>query len=233
VDDAIAWKLWAEADQRLRYLESRGFPRQAADLYRAICQAGSGRIDAAFDFLSSFTAGSDIPKWIELEIQAQLWEIAGKHEEAISFEQQAMDLHPGDPYLIYGQASSMLIHRRDISSARRLIEEAKHHAISDLLFPKLLMVEGLLLCEEGRAIEARSILKTALSAARKLWSASPRWRLTTDFIYLYLAWAESMCGNMELSRRYLRKAERRMRALNEDALFERIRGKVELLPNRN
>src|SRR5262249_24559713 len=105
--------------------------------------------------------------------------------------------------------------------ARELLARARSHAISDVLEPFAIKVEGMIQLEEGRAREARELLEEAFRRASAFRHASPPMGSALDMMHAALALAYAAEGDTDRARRHYELARPRLQALKLDDVLDR------------
>ena len=166
-----------------------------------------------------FSGGSIMPKWLYLSRLPEVYAAAGRRAEGLPMLERAAELAPDNPIVLIDLARAVLRFTGDTRRASGLLEEAKTHAISDLLAPFVTMTEGLIALKEGRAPEAVERLEAAGRAVHAFRHSSPLMGTVIDMNRAYLAIAYAKAGDMPTALRNFRLAEPRLRALKIDDIL--------------
>jgi tetratricopeptide (TPR) repeat protein len=220
--EAVAWGRWEEVLERL----DRGdIPVAGEELAfrRAGALAGLGRLDEAVATVEPLKRPGRMPTWLYWSRLAGVYFIARNHVDGLAALERAVELSPENSTLLIDLAQYTLQYREDVRAARHLLDRARSHALSDILEPAALAIEGQIALAEKRPLEARELLRTALTSLWRFRYASPLVHSLLDRIRAYLSVACAECGEMDEAKKQFRKAEPRLRALKRDDLIERCR----------
>ncbi len=221
--DAVAWGRWEEVLKRARGLEgSRVQPEELA-FQRAKALAGLGRLDEALAAVAPFADGATIPEWMYLGRLSDVYSAAGRFDDAGATLKRAVELAPENPTVLLDAAIFEVRRRRDPRRARELLEEARTHALSDVIDVFARRLEGRILLEEGRPREALGLLEDARRRLTAFRHASPLIGAALDTLESELALALAAAGDLDAALRHARAALPRLRALGDDDLIDRLR----------
>jgi tetratricopeptide (TPR) repeat protein len=217
---AISWAKWERA-LRLVPAVRQALPHHYVAWHEAQALAGLGRLDEAIEILRPFGDGQQIPPasfWIRM---ASVYRAASQRELALEALEKALECAPDDPVHMIGLANGLLHEQRDADRARRLLQRAAQHPISDQAQAFFLMGEGIVAIEEGDARRAIERLEDSLRRKRPFARANPASAAAADVIEGWLALAKVMSGDLTAARRHFRRAEPRLRAKKIDKLLAR------------
>jgi tetratricopeptide (TPR) repeat protein len=216
--DAVAWGRWDEVLARADSLSGKVSPEEVA-FQKAKALAGLGRLDEGLRLVEPFADGTTIPGWLYWSRLASVFSTARRMDDSKAAMEKALALAPDNATLLVDMADSEVWLRRNPRRARELLARARAHAISDLIQPHVMKIEGLIRLEEGDAREARELLETAFNKVAAFRHASPLVGAMLDRMHAALALACAAEGDAVAARRHFQLARPRLLALKlDDAL---------------
>ncbi len=130
--------------------------------------AGLGRLDQALQEFAVLADGDEVPPWLYWSLRAKVHAEGRDYAGAISDTRQAYECAPANPTVQLGYAEMLLLHEGDRMLARRLLDEARRHAIAEPLRWAEAMLDGQLALEERRFDAAQVYFAESLVRARPL-----------------------------------------------------------------
>jgi tetratricopeptide (TPR) repeat protein len=214
---AVAWARWQEVLEWLPPLEKTLGPLEAA-FRRAEAFAGLGRLADALELVRPFE--DTISKALYHSRRAGLFVAAGEQALALAETERAAEASPGDPVLLLGLATMLIIERRDLARADDLLKQAKTHVIPDVVRFGVVRTEGMLEVERGNAIRAVALLDDALSKMPRP-ETLPTIVVAEAGARAYLTLACAALGNQRRALEEFARAEPMIRAHHRDQLLAR------------
>jgi tetratricopeptide (TPR) repeat protein len=218
--DAIAWGRWEEALQRIPSVRGK-LPDEEVAFQEAQALAGLGRFDEAMKVLKPYSDGEAMPAWLYWGRISDVYHIAGKDELIIPAHEKAAELAPDNPTVLLDLAMALVRYQRESERPRKLVQQARTHALSDVLAIFADMIEGMIEVEAGNPAQARDLLEKSLSALAPFQSASPLIGAGIDRIHAYLALAHAGLGDHRRAAEHYRRAKPRLKALKSTDLIDR------------
>ena len=214
--NALHWGRWEEALRRANWA-GRGVSPVVVARVKAQALAGLGRLDEALRVVKPFGDGRTVPEWFYRMTLADVLDSAHRYDEAIAQLEEGVDAASDNATLLLSLARRVLTHERDVGRARALLDEARAHAMSDLLAPFADLQEGLILVEEGRPHEALAVLEPVLEVFRAR-RHMPLGELPVEGTMIGLALAKAALGESDEALRLYAKARPRLVALGSPNL---------------
>jgi tetratricopeptide (TPR) repeat protein len=221
--DAAAWGRWQEVLERCDPLEGSKVPPEELAFQRAHALARLGRLEEGLAVVAPFGDGEAIPEWMYLTRLADVYSAARRFDDAHDAMDRAVEIAPENPTILLGAAMFEVRRRRDALRARELLEEARTHALSDLLAVFAQGIEGVIVREEGRPREAVDLLEKAHRRLSAFRHASPMVGVSLDLLEADAALARAAAGEPEAALRHARAAYPRLHALDATDLIDRLR----------
>ena len=215
-----AWGRWADMLAALPAVRPY-LPAPQYAFHEAKALAGLGQVNEALETVRPFADDPKTPAWLYWGQMADVFNAAKLPDRAIECGERAVEHAPDNVTVLIDLAMLLLRHRRDAARARPLLEQARQHAISDLIRPFLMMAEGILAVEEKRPDRARPILEESLKEAERFRHASPLVGAAMDRIHAYLSIVCAALGDSLAAEEHFRLAEPRMRAFEANDLLDR------------
>ncbi len=213
--DAVAWGRWEEVLARADSVAGKVAPESIA-FDKAKALAGLGRLEEALQMVEPFADGKKIPPWLYWSRLAGVYSTGKHRDESKAAMEKALEFAPDNVTLLVDKADSEVWLRHNPKLARELLTRARAHAISDLIQPFVLKVEGLIQLEEGHAREARELLERAFEKANVFRHASPMMLMMLDKMHAALALACAAEGDVDAARGHYQLAKARLVALKLD-----------------
>jgi tetratricopeptide (TPR) repeat protein len=229
VVEAISWGRWEEALRRLPAVRGK-IPVEETAFIEAKALAGLGRLDEAIKVLKPFADGQDMPSWLYWGRIGDVYYAAGKYELIVPANEKAAELAPDNPTVLLDLAMALVRYRQDAVRARKLLQQARTHALSDVLVIFAEVIEGMIELESGNPSQARYLFDKSLAALAPFRNATPLIGAAIDRTYGYLCLAYAAMGDRDQALQYYRRAEPRMRALRSDDLIDRCEAALQLKP---
>jgi tetratricopeptide (TPR) repeat protein len=227
VVDAVSWGRWEEALERLPSVRKK-IPSEEAAFLEAQALAGLGRLDEAIKVLKPYADGENMPSWLYWGRIGDVYYAAGKYELIVPAAEKAAELAPDNPTVLLDLAMALVRYRQDAERARKLLKQARTHALSDVLAVFADVIEGMIELELGNPSQARYLFDKALAALTPFQNATPLIGAAIDRTYAYLALAHAAMGDRDQATRYSRRAEPRLRALKSNDLIDRCETALQL-----
>lgn len=222
---ARSWGRWAEMLDRLGPLEGKLGADEFA-FRKAQALAGLGRLDEAEALVVPLASGATIPEWYYWARMSEVYGVGKRKDRMLESLATAARLAPGNATVLLDQALAALRYDRDTRRARALLDEARTHAISDILAHSAEAVEGTLALELKDPARAAESLARAIRGLSYYRPGNPYLGLVTDRLRASLALAHAGCGDRAAAEREFRRAEPRLVALGMDDLRERCRREI-------
>ena len=220
--DATSWGRWQDVLDLLPLLKGvEGIPVEEPAFRHAYALAGMGRLPEALEILKPFSDGTRMPKWLYWGRLAGVYETAGQLQEMIPCAERATELAPGNATMLLDLAMALLRNQHDIPRAKRLLDECRSHALSDLVIPLVQLAEGVLALEENNNQRARDLFNKSYKQIALYSASNGMMAACLDQIHAYLAITESRLGNPEAARKHFQQAQPRLRALGAHDLLQR------------
>jgi hypothetical protein len=226
--ELVAWGRWAEVLEQSGRLNGR-LPEHEILWMQAKALAGLGRINEAIQLVAPIADDPTVPQWLYCSRLAGVYTAAEMRDEQLALNEKALDLAPENATLLIDTAMALLRYQLDTPRARQLLEQARSHALSDVLVPSADAVEGMLLLEEGRPQQANSKLLAGLKGLDRFRNATPLMGAIRDRFRAYLALSFAAMGDRSAAERELRLVEPRLRALKREDLLTRCQRALETL----
>lgn len=227
--ELVAWGRWNEVLDQADRLQGR-LPEREIMWHRAKALAGLGRLAEGIEVAAPLASDPDVPEWLYLSRLSEVYATGKDADAAFASMEKALALAPDNATILIDLALSLLSYQRDIPRARQLLEQARAHALSDVLAPVAEAAVGILLLEEGKPDSARSKLEAGLEGLNKFRAASPLVGAMLDRFHAYLALALAALGDHAAAEREFRLAEPRLVALRRDELLARCRQALGIPP---
>jgi tetratricopeptide (TPR) repeat protein len=227
--DAVAWGKWDEV-LRLADAAAGKLPADELAFQKAKALAGLGRIDEGLRLVEHLADGKKMPLSTYWSRIAGLHTTAKRLDDSKAAMEKSLECSPENATLLLDMAESEVWLRHNPKRARELLTKARAHAISDLLQPFVINIEGLINLEEGRAREARQLLEQAFDKAKVFRHASPLMEARLDRMHVPLALACAAEGDLESAARHWRIAKPRVVALKLDDDLARCEQALGLSP---
>lgn len=218
--ELAAWGRWAEVLEQAASLHGQ-LPEHELIWQQAKALAGLGRLNEAIELVAPMANDPTVPQWHYFSRLSSVYAVAGMRDEDLACTEKAIRLAPGNATLLLDAALTLLRYQLDIPRARQLLEQARSHALSDILVPTADVVEGILLLEEGRPDRALDKLRAGIEARDRFRNATALVGATQDRFRAYLALALAAMGDPPAAERQFQLAEPRLRALKRNDLLER------------
>ena len=135
IQEAAAWGRWQEVLDRLPRIRLKLAP-DALAFEKAKALAGLRRLDEAFEVLKPFSDGVKMPEWLYWNRLGEVYAAAQQREMAVTMMEHAAELEPENPTVLIGLASSLVRERHDRRTARRLLDAASSHALTEILISR-------------------------------------------------------------------------------------------------
>ncbi|WP_337176048.1 hypothetical protein [Paludisphaera sp.] len=221
--EAAAWGRWEEVVERCDALEGSSVPPEELAFQRAQALARLGRLEEGLAVVEPFGDGQAMPEWIYLTRLSDVYSGARRFDDARDAMERAVELAPENPTVLLDAAMFEVRRRGDAGRARELLEEARAHALSDLLAVFARGIEGMIVREEGRPREAVEMLEDAHRRLSAFRHASPLVGMALDLLEAEWAVALAAAGEPDAALRHARAAYPRLRALDARDLIDRLR----------
>jgi tetratricopeptide (TPR) repeat protein len=217
---ALGSARWEEV---LRLLERTRVKGHTFDyhLHKAQALAGLGRLPEALREFDRVTDLPDVPDFLYWLHQSLIYLAAGERERMLDVLRRAREAAPAASAITILLAHNLVVIRREVGEARRLLAEARRHVISDVLAPYAHSLEGVLALEEGRPEEAIAHLTTGLGLHRPFARTNPMLRPQEARMRARLALAHAAAGDRTAAREQFRRARPILVAHREDDLIRR------------
>jgi tetratricopeptide (TPR) repeat protein len=216
VVEAISWGRWEDALRRLPAIRGK-VPDEEVAFIEAQALAGLGRLDEAIKVLKPFADGQNMPSWLYWGRIGDVYYAGGKYELIVPAQEKAAEMAPDNPTVL-------------LDLARKLLQQARTHALSDVLAIFAELIEGMIELESGNPSQARYLFDKALAALAPFRNATPLIGAAIDRTYAYLALAYAALGDVDQAAQYYRRAEPRLRALKSNDLIDRCEAALQLKP---
>lgn len=227
--ELVAWGRWDEVLQESERLQGR-LPEREIRWHRAKALAGLGGLAQGLEVVAPLASDPDAPQWLYFSRLSDVYAVANDWEAALTSMEKALAIAPDNATILIDVAMSLLQRQRDLPRARQLLEQARTHALSDVLAPVAEAAEGILLLEERKPDQARLKLEAGLASLNKFLAASPLMGALLDRFRAYLALALAALGDRTAAEREFRLAEPRLVALRRDELLARCRQAIAIAP---
>ncbi|WP_165246545.1 tetratricopeptide repeat protein [Paludisphaera soli] len=221
--DAVAWGRWEEVLRLVDELQGSNVPPEELAFQRARALAGLGRVEEGLAAVAPYGDGEVMPEWLYLGRLPDVLCAAQRFEEARAAMERALELAPDNPTILLDMARFEARHGDDPRRARELLEEAREHALSDVVVPFALALEGQIVRAEGRPREAVALLEEARGRLSAFRHASPLIGVSLDYIEADLALAHAAAGDADAASRHARRALPRLRAQGDSVMIGRLR----------
>jgi tetratricopeptide (TPR) repeat protein len=217
---AIGRARWEEV---LRLLERPRFKSHTFDyhLQKAQALAGLGRLSEALREFDRVTDLPDVPPFLYWLHQSLIYLAAGERERMLDVLGRAHEAAPTASAVTVLLAHNLVVIRRDVREARRLLADARRHVISDVLAPYVHSLEGVLAREEGRPEDAVTHLTTAVALHRPFVRANPMLLAQDARMRARLALAHAAAGDPAAARDQFRRVRAILLVHREDELVWR------------
>lgn len=220
--EAASWGRWQEVIDLLPSLEGKkGMPPEELAFRHAQALAGLGRLPEALKIVEPYSDGARMPQWLYYGRLSDLYDAAGQPQKSVPCLEHAVELAPGNATVLLDLAMALLRNRTDLSRVRKLVDECRSHALSDVMVPFAKQAEGMIALEEGENRRAKEILTEVLQQLSAFAGASALVGACLDRVHALLAIAEARLGNSESARQHFQQAEPRLRALRTHDLLKR------------
>jgi tetratricopeptide (TPR) repeat protein len=224
---AKVWSRWPEVYALAGELDKAGaatnigVPAWEIARCKAQALAGMGRLEEAVKLFERFSHDSTLERWMYLSHLAGIYVAAQEYERALALRLESSELKPDNMGTLIDLAMHHAHHMGDAPSARRVFARIDHSIVPELGKPYLELVEGMMLCGEGKFGEAQAHLRKA-EAGLQPYRHNPLVEsvilLTQSYLCLSLAGAGS---TREVSPMWQR-VKTYLKAGREDALLNRI-----------
>lgn len=218
--ELVAWGRWAEVIEEAIRLRGR-LPQRELDWQHAKALAASGKPSEGLAIVSPQASDPDLPAWLYLSRLAEVYAVARRKQEHLDSLEKALALAPENATMLLDVALALLRYQQDVGRAKRLIAQARSHALSDVLCPVADAADGMAALEDGKADQAQLKLESAIDGLNRFRNASPLIGVLQDSFRAYLALALASLGEQAAAERQFRLAEPRLRALQRDDLLDR------------
>jgi tetratricopeptide (TPR) repeat protein len=207
----------------LRLLDRPTFNGHTFDyhLQRAQALAGLGRLPEALREFDRVTDLPDVPPFLYWLHQSLIYLAAGERDRMLDVLGRAHEAAPAASAVTILLAHNLVVIRRDVREARRLLAEARRHVTSDVLAPYVQSLEGVLALEEGRPEDAVAHLTTAVGLHRPFARANPILLAQEARMRARLALAHAAAGDPVAARDQFRRVRSILLAHREDELVRR------------
>jgi tetratricopeptide (TPR) repeat protein len=231
VVEARAWGRWEEVLALLPTIEGK-VRAHHSEFFKALALAGLGRLDEALRRYERFGDGKRIPLWLYWSHRSSVCAAGNDIEGAVRAIEKAAEIAPEEPAVLIDYATSLVRRRRDARRARRVLDEALKHPISDVIAYAVDFCRGMIALEENQPFEAREWLNRAMDKVETFRNASPLMGSSRDRVHAFLALANAATGDHEAALRHFRIAEPRLVALRYDDVIERCEAALGLTASR-
>lgn len=221
--DAAAWGRWDEVVERCDALEGSGVPPEELAFQRGQALARLGRLEEGLAAVEPFGDGEAMPEWIFLTRLSDVYSAARQFDDAHGALERAAEIAPENPTVLLDVAMFEVRRRRDVRRARELLDDARTHALSDLLAVFAQGIEGMIVRDEGRPREAVALLEDAHRRLFAFRHASPLVGMALDMLEAEWAVALAAAGEPDAALRHARAAYPRLRAMDARDLIDRLR----------
>lgn len=209
-----AWGRWLPALRKLECLEAMEYPIPPVVRIaeKAKIMAGLGRLHRALGDVQPLGDGEVMPAWAHLTLLARIHAIAGERDSAVGYLQQAVEIAPNMPEALLELAQWEVREHRRPAAAQYYLDEARQHAIADVLEPIAKTVQGQIHLERGRLDAAGKLLEEAHGEAQRFGHWSPALRAVRDEISWTLALVHAGRGKLTRAKRHYLRAKPRLEA---------------------
>lgn len=204
---AVAWAQWDRVPRLLSRVRRLELPPYERPLREAQALAGQGRLDEALDRFAVVADDPRVPANVYWSLRAAVCWAGRDRAKVLDGFARAAELAPANAQAQVEYAVALLTLKRDTRRARAALEQASHHALSDLNTPSRIFAEAVIAYEEGDAESAVPKLEEALRLARPFSRANPAILVALARIRAYLALARLAAGDALTARRDWRRAE--------------------------
>lgn len=213
--ESVSWGRWEEVLERIESISAK-LPREEVAFRKAQAMAGLGRLDEALQLVKPFASGQTIPPWLYWSRLSEVYKTAKRYGDARSADEKALELAPENATVLIDVARTAIWHDHDVQRSRDLLARARSHAISDVLQPFAIYVEGLIRLEEGQSQESLRLLQESYQGASAFRHASPLMGSILDQMHLSIALAHAQLGDLASAQRHYEIARPRLLALRLD-----------------
>ena len=240
---AAAWGRWRRVLDLAPTVRGK-IPDLEVDAREAAAHAALGRLDVAVRLLERHLPGGgaaaggadDVADLFADEIDgeemmpeatvrgrlAEVYTVAGRHDEALAEHRQAHAAAPDDPSVGLDLAMELLERGEATAEARRLIDAATDGPVSDQLAALVPHVLGLWELNAGDARAADARFTECLDRIAPFAPGNPMVGLVLDVTRGWRAIARAEAGDAEGARRDARAARPRLVALNSRRMLDRL-----------
>jgi tetratricopeptide (TPR) repeat protein len=152
VIEELSWGRWENVLALLPAIRAR-LPEEHAAYLEAKALAGLGNLDEALALYRPLGDGSRIPDWQFWSHVSNIYWAAGQIESMVAAQEKAGQLAAENPTVLLDLAMALLRYKKDDQRAANLIQQAKSHAISDVMAPSVLLAKGCSLLSEEMLLE--------------------------------------------------------------------------------
>ncbi|MDG3007518.1 hypothetical protein [Paludisphaera mucosa] len=221
--EAVAWGRREDALRAADGLKGSRVPPEELAFRRAQALAGLGRLDEALAVIATYGDGEAMAGWLYNGRLPEIYNAAKRPDDSRTALERAAELAPGNPSILLDLGGFEIRHGRNPRRARELPARAREHALSDVLTPFALALEGKILRDEGRPREAIPLLVDARRRLSALRHASPLVGGAVDYLDADLALALAAAGDVDAALRHARRALPRLQALKGVDILDRLR----------
>jgi tetratricopeptide (TPR) repeat protein len=212
---AVGWGDWPEVLRLVPRVKLQ-LPAMELPLRKAQALAGLGRVPEALLEYDRLDDDPSVSRPIFWGYRALVYIAAHDRANAIVVLERAQELMPDNPDVLVDLAALVMVVRRDVPRARRLLAEAGRHVLADTTYPFYRACEGLIALAEKRPAEAVKCLEEAVRLVEPFLRGNPSVRYHIARLGGHLALAYAASGDHEAARREADRARPVLRA-NRDA----------------
>lgn len=237
---AASWYRWDDVE-RLLPQQRIGFPLEERAFRSAEVLAGRGDLDGAIKRYDSMIAGHNVPEWFAETRRAPLcliaqklaWKQAGENgavqrfdtaivDRALQHYAHAVELDEAQAVTRIDYAKTALKYRRDVRTAKRLLESASELPAAELALFFADYVRGILVLEENSPEEAIQLIRQ-FQQKMSSFMGNPVVLGVIDEASMFLTLAYAQAGLEEKAQKQFKRCEPRIIANNELELHARCR----------
>ncbi len=225
LNDAKVWSRWdevlksVERLRRIRRLTHMGPGEVELIRCRAQALAATGRLEEGLKEFSQFERAQAVPRWMYLSFLAGIYDCAKEFQKALACRREAVAEKSDTSVVWIDLAYGLVRGLNHPVEAREALARAEQLEINRLGQAYLPFLRGIICWREGKYLEAKGSLETAIQALQAFAHAP----LAEGLVLLaqsYLCAAHVGLGEINTAQDYYRRTERFLIAAREEELLK-------------
>lgn len=217
--EACYWGRWKEVLDRSAKLRGH-VPDFELDVRVATALAGLGRLDEGLAIVAQHQGTDGLPDWMYVARLAEIYQIAGLHEEALRCQRESYEAAPDNPTVLLDYAMGLLKSQTNTELAASLLRKVEEQPLSDMLQLFLPFAKGLLALNTRDHREAVELFQQTEKDLAPLAPGSAPVRGVIDMIRAYRAIGLAKLGERGEAGKLFNVVRPRLTALRSERILE-------------